>query len=58
MHLGNEPPRPSSDGSVDMGAHAGRTQGVRIALVALIAPLVGGVAVGEWMGWPFLSRPL
>ena len=58
MHLGNEPPRLSSDGSVNRGARATPTHVVRLAVLARLAALVGGVAVGEWMGWPFLARPL
>ncbi len=58
MHLGNEPPRLRSDGSVDTGAHAIKAHGVRIAALVLTAVLVGGVAAGEWMGWPFLAKPL
>ena len=30
----------------------------RVALVAVVLVAVGAVALGEWLGWPFLAAPL
>ncbi len=38
-------------------ANPGFWRGWGLALVVLLA-LVGGVGIGEWLGWPFLARPL
>jgi len=40
------------------GSHWLPSHGVLVTGVALIAMLAGGVAAGEWLGWPFLTTPL
>jgi AsmA family protein len=58
MNFGNEPPGLRTAGSVHTVVHAIRTHGVHITVAALITALAGGLAAGEWMGWPFLARPV
>lgn len=35
-----------------------RSHGVLVAIATLTLALLGGLAVGEWLGWPYLKTPL